>query len=40
MRQNGTLPGTDASQPDKIAEQITGCDGELKKFTENPQRQN
>jgi tetratricopeptide (TPR) repeat protein len=32
MRQNGTLPGSDASQPDSIATQIARCDSELKKF--------
>ena len=32
MRENGTLPGSDASQPDSIATQIARCDSELKKF--------
>jgi tetratricopeptide (TPR) repeat protein len=32
MRQNGTLRGSDASQPDSIATQIARCDSELKKF--------
>jgi eukaryotic-like serine/threonine-protein kinase len=36
MRQNGTLPGSDASQPDSIATQIARCDGELRKFTAKP----
>jgi tetratricopeptide (TPR) repeat protein len=34
MRNNGTLPGSDASQPDSVATQIARCDGELKKFTD------
>ena len=33
MRENGTLPGSNASQPDKIARQIARCDGEIQKFT-------
>jgi serine/threonine protein kinase/tetratricopeptide (TPR) repeat protein len=33
MRENGTLPGSNASQPDMIATQIAQCDRELKKFT-------
>jgi eukaryotic-like serine/threonine-protein kinase len=33
MRENGTLPGSDASQPDGIATQIARCDSEIKKFT-------
>jgi non-specific serine/threonine protein kinase/serine/threonine-protein kinase len=33
MRQNGTLPGSEASEPDKIAQQIARCDSELKKYT-------
>jgi tetratricopeptide (TPR) repeat protein len=36
MRQNGTLRGSDASQPDSIATQIARCDGELRKFTAKP----
>jgi eukaryotic-like serine/threonine-protein kinase len=34
MHLNGTLPGSDASQPEKIATQITRCDSELKKLTD------
>jgi tetratricopeptide (TPR) repeat protein len=34
MRENGTLPGNDASQPDSIATQIARCDSEIKKFTD------
>ena len=33
MRDNGTLPGSDASQLDSIATQIARCDSELKKFS-------
>jgi tetratricopeptide (TPR) repeat protein len=33
MRLNGTLPGSNASQPDSIAAQIARCDSELKKLT-------
>jgi len=34
MRENGTLPGSDASEPDNIATQIARCDSELKKFAD------
>lgn len=33
MRENGTLPGSKASEPDKIADQIARCDGEIEKLT-------
>jgi non-specific serine/threonine protein kinase/serine/threonine-protein kinase len=33
MRENGTLPGSNTSQPDKVAAQIAQCDSELKRFT-------
>jgi hypothetical protein len=33
MRDNGTLPGSDESQPDNIATQIARCDSEVKRFT-------
>jgi tetratricopeptide (TPR) repeat protein len=36
MRQNGTLPGSEASAPDKIAQQIARCDGELERLTSKP----
>jgi tetratricopeptide (TPR) repeat protein len=39
MRQNGTLAGSDASQPDSIATQIARCDTELKKFKDRLPRQ-
>jgi tetratricopeptide (TPR) repeat protein len=32
MHDNGTLPGSNASQPDSIATQIARCDSQLKKF--------
>ena len=35
MRDNGTLPGSDKSQPGGIAIQIARCDSELKKFANN-----
>jgi serine/threonine protein kinase/tetratricopeptide (TPR) repeat protein len=35
MRDNGTLPGSDKSQPGGIATQIARCDSELKKFANN-----
>jgi serine/threonine protein kinase len=32
MRQNGTLPGSEASQPDETAREISRCDAELEKL--------
>ena len=32
IRLNGTLPGSDASQPDSVAAQVARCDSELKKL--------
>ena len=36
MRDNGTLPGSDASQLDNIVSQIALCEGELKKLMGHP----
>jgi hypothetical protein len=32
MRHNGTLPGSEASQPDEIIRKIATCDAELEKL--------
>jgi non-specific serine/threonine protein kinase/serine/threonine-protein kinase len=38
MRLNGTLPGSNASQPESMAAQVARCDNELKKITDKVPR--